>query len=166
MLLPFFFYMYRLQNDYKVGLSSNENRLLSFSIATDGFFERPLVGHGSGEFINIISDNIRYVSKFGNPPDAFGFWQKILVENGIFGLAFFMIFSLTIMKLAYDKMGPMRERSMILYLSAAALSVYIFEMTNVSYYTGKMWLPVGMLLTAITLKIPLSRRGAGVGSEH
>lgn len=151
MLSPFLFYMYRLQSDYKVGVSSNENRLLSLSIAMDGFLERPFTGHGSGEFINIISDNIRYVSKFGNPPDAFGFWQKMLVENGILGLAFFVIFSLTVAKLAYSKMGPMRERSMILYLSAAALSVYIFEMTNVSYYTGKMWLPAGMLLAAIYL---------------
>ena len=148
---PLFYHMYKIQSDYRVGGSSNENRMLSFNVAMNSFVDRPMLGRGSGEFVRVVARDIRYVSKFGKPPDAFGFWQKITVENGLIGMVAFLYFSFYVLRMVWQKMKIEKYKFVLLPISAAALSVYLFELTNVSYYTGKMWLPIGLLLAAINI---------------
>ena len=146
-LSPFFIYMYRLQSEY-----STENRLIMTEIAWDKFLEKPIFGQGDGTFINFIADSIRFTAKYGDPLDSHGVWQKILLENGIFGVFTFSLILGGIFILfarAWSKYGDRYPWFPPLVLGAVA--IVIMEFFNTSYYKGKMWLPIVFCLAAINM---------------
>ena len=86
--------MVKLQGQYEIGVSSTENRLLMAQISWQAFKERSFFGEGSGQFINLVADDIRFRAKYGEPLDSHGIWQKILAENGLFGILTFIVFDI------------------------------------------------------------------------
>jgi len=148
--LPIVFHMYDLQTDYKVGGSSNKNRLMSLDIAFESFQEKPFFGHGSGQYVEIINSNIEYIANFGNAVDALGVVQKIIVENGMLGLISFMFFVLSIFMEMYRETKKSQARIVpILTLSIGAFCILFFEFFNTSYFMGRTWLPIGLALSAV-----------------
>lgn len=149
---PIFFYMYRLQSDYSIGGSSTENRLIMTEIAYEKFLDKPIFGEGSGTFINFISDSIRFTAKYGDPLDSHGVWQKILLENGLFGIFTFALFLggiVVIFSRAWKKYGVKYQWLAPIILGAVGITV--MEFFNTSYYKGKMWLPIAFCLIAINI---------------
>ena len=130
--------------------SSTENRLLLTEIAWNAFKEKPLFGHGSGEFINLVGNNIRFVAKYGAPIDSHGALQKVLAENGILGLiswlfvlAYLARFSFLAIKKYYPKV------SWVLPFALAALGGIFFQFFNTSYFKGRVWFPLTLFYLAI-----------------
>jgi len=132
--------------------SSTENRLLLTEIAVDAFKDKPLFGQGTGSFVGLVEDNIRFTAKYGAPVDSHGVIQKVAAENGIFGLLswlfllFFLVrFCLTAIKKYYPRV------SWALPFALAALGGIFFQFFNTSYYKGKVWLPLILFMIAISL---------------
>ncbi|MCX6793021.1 MAG: O-antigen ligase family protein [Candidatus Falkowbacteria bacterium] len=153
-IVPFAFYMVRLQSQFDIGVSSTENRLLLSQIAVSAWKEEPFFGKGSGDFYRLVEENIRFRAKYGEPLDSHGIWQKVLAENGGLGVISFAAFCLVLFYGIHQGimfLRPRRELKLVLPLALGATAGFVFQFFNTSYYKGKMWLPIGLTLAAIYL---------------
>jgi len=153
-IVPFAFYMVKLQSQFDIGVSSTENRLLLTQISVQAFKDEPFFGKGSGMFYRLVEENIRFRAKYGEPLDSHGMWQKVLAENGALGVISFAAFCLVLFWSIHRGLmflRPKRELKLVLPLVLGALAGFVFQIFNTSYYKGKMWLPIGLVLAAIYL---------------
>lgn len=148
-LSPLVWKMNQLQQD---NVSSTENRLLLTEISLQALSERPYLGFGSGEFINLVDENIRFKAKYGEAIDSHGMLQKVLAENGLFGLAAWIFILVYLFKTGYHALRRYYQNNpWILPLGLAAAGGLFFQFFNTSYYKGKVWLPIAIFLAAIRL---------------
>lgn len=146
---PLLFKMNQLQAK---NTSSTENRWLLTEIAGQAFYDKPYLGYGDGQFIKLVDNNIRFKAKYGEAIDSHGMFQKVLAENGIFGLAAWIFILIYLFKLAYTSLKLYQERNpWLLPLFLAAGGGLFFQIFNTSYYKGKVWLPIALCLVAISL---------------
>jgi O-antigen ligase len=146
---PLLWKMGQLQKD---NVSSTENRVLLAEISLKAFKDRPFLGFGSGEFINLVGDNVRFTAKYGAPLDSHGMLQKVLAENGLFGLAAWMFILIYLLKVGYTTVHKYhRDNPWILPLGLSAAGGLFFQLFNTSYYKGKVWLPITLFLLAAKL---------------
>ncbi len=146
-LSPLFWKMSVLQDS---NTSSTENRLLLTEIAREAFNERPIFGYGSGEFVSLVNDNIRFRAKYGPPVDSHGVLQKVAAENGIFGLLswlFLFVYLVRFSVLAIKKYYP--RIKWVLPFALASLGGLFFQLFNTSYYKGKVWFPIILFILAV-----------------
>jgi O-antigen ligase len=149
LLLPLFIHMYQLQTNYKVGIGSTQTRWLSTQIAWKTFKDNIWVGRGTGEYENMLNDSIRFRARHGLGTDSNGIFQKVMAENGLIGLVTLTILVITIFRHLYIQLRKQTESNdFVLPIYLAALSIFIFEMVNTSYYHGKLWLPIAIALSA------------------
>jgi len=130
--------------------SSTENRVLLTRISWQAFKEKPLFGYGSGEFINLVGNNTRFVAKYGAPIDSHGVLQKVAAENGILGLIswlFILVYLVKVSVLAIRKYYPKVE--WVLPFALAALGGIFFQFFNTSYFKGRVWFPIVLFLLAM-----------------
>lgn len=152
MLLPVFYYMFELQGQYRIGVSSTENRLMLTQISWQAFLDKPWFGRGSGNFVNLVADNTRFTAKYGAPLDSHGVLQKILAENGLFGILAFTLLAFNIIYIFWQALKNYKaEINLLLPLVCGSLGVFMFEFFNTSYYKGKLWLPIAVTLAAVNL---------------
>jgi len=149
LLLPFFWHMSNLQAD---NVSSTENRWLLTEIAWKSFLDKPILGHGSGQFINLVSGSIRFTAKYGEATDSHGFVQKIIAENGALGLGawLFIIAVLSQIFVKALKRYPGSSHWLLPLILAGAGGLF-FQLFNTSYFKGKVWLPIALGLAAVRL---------------
>lgn len=130
-------------------VSSTENRILLTEIALEAFQEKPLFGHGSGRFVGLVEDNIRFTAKYGSPVDSHGIIQKLLAENGLFGLATWLFLLFCIVNLSIRAIRCFYPRvRWILPFALAALGGIFFQFFNTSYYKGRVWFPIILFFLA------------------
>lgn len=149
LLTPLAFKMVSLQeNNY----SSTASRLLLSKIAWESFLHRPLIGYGTGSFIHLVGDNIRFTAQYGDPMDSHGIWQKVIAEQGAFGLIAFGLISVTIFRRLFKRYSAGEHfQEMLLPLIVGSLGTFIFQFFNTSYYKGKLWVPIALTLAAAWL---------------
>jgi O-antigen ligase len=121
-------------------------------ISWRAFQDRPYLGFGSGNFINLVGDNIRFTAKYGEAIDSHGMLQKILAENGLFGLSAWIFLLIYLLQLGYRSLRRYyRDNPWILPLVLAAAGGLFFQLFNTSYYKGKVWLPIALFLAGFRL---------------
>lgn len=152
-VLPVVIYFTAWQNISWVQ-TSNLNRILLTEIAVNGFLAHPFIGNGLNMFSSIVSETFVYVVEFGDPLESHGFLQKIMTEQGLFGLITFLglltyIFFQYI--LAFIKENDRSERFIILCLLMMLAGIVFFELFSTSYYISRMWLPIGIGLAAVSV---------------
>ncbi|MFA5318033.1 MAG: O-antigen ligase family protein [Patescibacteria group bacterium] len=150
LLAPIVYYMIILQTNAP-GLGSNEHRILLNQLAWEGFLRHPILGHGSGDFFHLVDTNIRYQATGASLMDSHGIWQKIASEMGMLGLASFTAFIGAIGSFVYKKYKEITDkfnRELFVYTIIAALSIFLFEWFDTSFYRGKLWFTVGVMLAA------------------
>lgn len=146
---PFFVKMLSLQ---EANVSSTENRVLLTQISIEAFLEKPFFGHGSGSFVSLVADNVRFVAKYGDPLDSHGFGQKVLAENGIVGaLALLLLLFLIFRKLYLGVINNKADYKLLLALLVASFGGYFYQIFNTSYYKGRIWFPIALALIALEL---------------
>lgn len=146
LLLPVFWRMKILQDE---NTSSTENRVLLTEIAYEAWLDKPILGQGSGQFTELVANNIRFTAKYGAAIDSHGFLQKIIAESGIIGLIawFFLLF--VIARKAINDLKKYSQRApWLLPLWIAASGGLFFQIFNTSYYKGKVWLIIALALIA------------------
>lgn len=77
--------------------------------------------------------------------------QKLAAETGVIGLAAFaavVISFARLMLLARKKFPDGPDRHALLFLTLAAAGAVAYQLFNTNYWTGKMWLPIGLAVAA------------------
>jgi len=121
-------------------------------IAWQAFLDKPWFGQGSGNFINLVADNVRFRARYGAPLDSHGIGQKILAENGILGILTFVFLIANIIFIFRQALKNYKQEiDLLLPLVCGSLGILVFEFFNTSYYKGKLWLPIAITLAAINL---------------
>lgn len=64
---------------------SNLQRAFSFQVSKDLFIENPILGIGTNNYVNHVSDKFFYLPKFMKI-GIHGEFQRVLIENGLIGL--------------------------------------------------------------------------------
>ncbi len=152
-MIPLGFYMFEIQSAFSIGVSSTENRWLMTQIAGRAWLDSPLFGKGSGEFINLVADDIRFRAQYGDPLDSHGLWQKILAENGLAGILTFAMFLSALSVSVWRSMRRLSQsaKNMALPIILGAAGGLLFQFFNTSYYKGKVWVPIALALAAVAI---------------
>lgn len=153
LLSPLFIQMFRLQTAFEVGVGSTRTRWLATQIAWSNFKASPWLGQGTGEYVNLINKNIRYIAQHGEGTDSNGLIQKIVAENGLFGIISFSVLASYIFYNFYRRLkNGQADYYLAFPIYLGALSVFLFEFVNTSYYHGKMWLPIAIAWSVMSIK--------------
>jgi len=155
-LIPLGFVMTSIASS-SVATSSNSSRFALSEIAWEVFLTSPWIGSGAGTFIERVGSAQVFWIEYGTPLDSHGFLQKLGAETGVFGLL-----GLALVLLAYARAsregltrlpeGPVRRAAFLLV--AAALGAVAYQLFNTNYWTGKMWLPIGLSLASFRALLP------------
>lgn len=129
--------------------SSSSNRLEVTQVALTFAREAPWFGYGPGTFVDLFNSSYVYTVEYGAALDAHGFVQKILVEEGIFGVIFFVAFLVWVIRALA---GRARENWFYESLLLMVVGAITFQLFNTSYLNSVMWVPVGVALAGINLK--------------
>ena len=151
MLLPFAAGMVLYLGSYTVR-TSNESRLMLSEIAWEYFKSNPLIGVGAGNFVNVVKQTSVFSFEYGTPLDSHGFLQKLAAETGILGLlalAFVIWHFATIVRRGMKQLVQPEVRKAYLLILTGALGAFMYQLFNTDYWTGKMWLPIGLALAAL-----------------
>ncbi|MFA5185815.1 MAG: O-antigen ligase family protein [Patescibacteria group bacterium] len=131
--------------------SSNDARLMLSEISWLYFKDNPIVGSGAGSFISRVGATEVFSREFGSPLDSHGFMQKLAFETGLVGLlAFFILAASYVMKIreAGRWMEQNQAAKAFWLIVAGAGGAFTYQLFNTDYWTGKMWLPIGIALAA------------------
>ncbi|HWR00026.1 MAG TPA: O-antigen ligase family protein [Candidatus Methylomirabilis sp.] len=138
--------------------SSTSTRYMLSEIALNLWQASPWIGVGAGTFVDRIANIRVFIIEYGNPVDAHGFGQKLIAEVGLLGLlavawVVAWVYGFVRYCLGAFKDRP-RERDVFLILAIAASGSFLYQLFNTNYWTGKLWLPVGILLAAARILHP------------
>jgi O-antigen ligase len=150
-LIPLGFVMTSISAS-SVATSSNSTRLALLEIAWDVFKTSPIIGAGAGTFVDRVGSAQVFRIEYGDPMDSHGVIQKLGAETGLVGLAAFLFVLASFGWLMFKGIrsmshGPVRQA--MLFLVAGAFGAVGYQLFNTNYWTGKMWLPIGLALAAL-----------------
>lgn len=132
--------------------SSTSARVALTSMAWHLASEHPLFGVGAGEFTNQLVRIRAFSIDFGDPIDAHGIFQKIGAETGLFGLFAFALLLIRVvqwMRHFWRRVQPWKdEREAFAFLAAAIIGTFAYQLFNTTYWSAKLWLPLGIALAA------------------
>jgi O-antigen ligase len=131
---------------------SVDSRSMLTSIAVDAFNTSPVLGIGAGTFYDRVSRTYAFVVEFGPAFDAHGFIQKTLAETGLIGLFALIVTVSMILREMWKTWNALSrgriEREAYAYLAVGVIGSFIYQLFSTSYWTPRLWLPVGIMLAA------------------
>jgi hypothetical protein len=134
---------------------STSSRLMMTQISVSEFIKSPIVGHGLNNFNLIIGSTFAYWVEFGDALDAHGMIQKQMVESGILGLGTFCLL-ISYFLYNYYKQYRISEtaahKKVALVCLMLAVGVVFFQFFSTSYYGTRMWFPLAIGFTILTLQ--------------
>lgn len=149
LLLPVAALMFNVSSTAQVA-SSTSTRLLLTQISLNLWQASPWIGVGAGTFVERVGSTWIFVTEHGAPLDSHGLIQKLLAETGILGLAAFAVFVAAavqyVLHARTQLQGAALQAFTLLALSAGGALIY--QLFNTNYWTGKLWLPIGLMLAA------------------
>ena len=132
--------------------SSTAARTTLTSVAFDIFLRNPWIGAGAGSFMERLNHVYAYTVEFGSAVDSHGLIQKILAETGLIGFIAFCVFVALFIRHVSRTWQALRkstaEAHAYLYLVAAALGALVYQFFDTTYWTPRLWIPVGLVLVA------------------
>lgn len=131
--------------------SSNSTRWMLTDIAYQAFLEHPIIGSGAGTYLWRVGSARVFYQEFGDPLDAHGFVQKLMVETGLLGLlayAFLLVAgTLFVRRYLKDLNGNAKLAGYALATAGGGAITYQF--LNTAYWSAHMWLPVGLMIAGL-----------------
>lgn len=158
---PFAWYMYFFSSRAEVQGSTDARAMLA-GIALELFRESPIIGVGAGTFVNHVASTWSFMYEYGSPLDSHGYLQKLVAETGLLGL---IAFTAVVIVLAWYllsawrelKQNPVADQRIFAYLCSGVLGAFVYQIFNTTYWTPKLWLPVGIVLAATRILVLRSR---------
>jgi hypothetical protein len=146
----------------RVEQGSTASRLAMTQFASFLFWTHPVFGAGAGTFVERLGGNRDFLQDFGDPLDAHGLGQKVFAEQGVVGALGIGFFFLRLALLAWRRLKATtsaEDTQVLLLCSLSAFGMIAYELFNTTYYSAKLWLPIGVLLVAVPLcskkKVPV-----------
>ncbi|MBU1349213.1 O-antigen ligase family protein [Patescibacteria group bacterium] len=135
-----------------VAMSSNSTRVALLEIAMQVWESSPWIGGGAGTFVDRVGSAQVFLIEYGAPLDSHGMLPKLAAETGLVGFLAFVWVMGTFVWLAATRLktitDPIVRRAVLLVLASAGGAV-AYQMLNTNYWTGKMWLPVGLAVASL-----------------
>jgi hypothetical protein len=132
--------------------SSTSTRWMLTEIAFNFWAQSPVIGTGAGTFVNLVERSAIFFIEYGNPMDSHGWIQKLFAEVGLLGflaVVWFIIAAYYFLKREIAKFPVhSKERIAITILAIAAMGSLLYQLFNTNYWTGKLWLPLGITIAA------------------
>ncbi len=132
--------------------SSTDSRAMLIGIAWSLFVGSPWLGVGAGTFVDRVSSVWLFQYEYGGPLDSHGVIQKVMAETGIVGLAAFAYVIVAVGRTFYAGWKGLtqkkEEEKAYMYLLAGAIGAFVYQLFNTTYWSPKLWLPVGIALVA------------------
>jgi len=117
-----------------------------------GFYtlRSPLFGYGPGSYLDVFGQTGLFRLEYGDPLDAHGFMQKVLLEQGLVGLVCFVGFLGWVL---WQLWQTRKNAHGVIYdmMFLSVLGAIVFQLFNTSYFNANMWLPIGIALAARNL---------------
>lgn len=149
--IPFVLYMGIFSASSGVQSSTDARAMLS-GIAWQLYLENPVVGVGAGSFVTHIARTRAYTIEFGAPMDSHGVLQKLIAETGTLGLLAFLFLVYVLARRLWQAARGMNleksEGKAFVFLCVAVAGAFTYQLFNTTYWTSKLWLPVGLALAA------------------
>lgn len=134
--------------------SSNSTRLMLSQIAAQVFESSPIFGGGAGTYTQRVGSTQLFLLEYGDPIDSHGFIQKLAMETGVLGLLALGILVAFVVRYVRSGVRGIHHglaREAALLLVAASGGAFIYQLFNTSYWNGKLWLPLGLLIAALNV---------------
>lgn len=131
--------------------SSSSTRLMLSEIAWNLFLSSPWFGAGAGSFLDRVGSTRIFLQEYGAPLDSHGVLQKVGAETGMLGLLALGAVVLHFAALArrnFRMITSVPAQRAFVLLAAGAAGSMCYQIFNTAYWTGDMWLPVGLALAA------------------
>lgn len=130
--------------------SSTSTRLMLTQIALNVWEQSPWIGAGAGTFVDRIGSTMIFLIEYGAPLDAHGWAQKLFAEVGLLGLLavvffFWRVLAFAIHQLRTTFCRPSVHRDVFLIFAITVFGEGLYQLFDTSYWSGKMWIPVGIL---------------------
>lgn len=152
--IPMFYAAYFILTNPTVEASQDARSHLT-GIAIYLFREHPFIGQGVGSFLARLAEVDLFRLEFGDPLEAHGVVQKILAEQGLFGLVTFSVFVGYIFWRLYQRYQQeqysIEARMLSLLGFFLVLSPAVFQLFNTQYYSSKMWIPIMLAMAQFTI---------------
>lgn len=135
--------------------SSTDARATLTGIALSLFEGNPLTGVGAGTFIERVGRTWAYTIEFGQPIESHGILQKLGAETGLLGLLAmaWVVWAFAGFARAGWRTARRRASNLELYalLLAAVIGAGVYQLFDTTYWTPRLWLPVGLLLASMRI---------------
>jgi len=108
------------------------------------FLENPVIGYGKGSVFQLLGDF----------DEAHNYFLRIMIETGVIGTAFFLLFLFYLMKTSFDFIGRTRDRAVyVLALNMIMFTVVLclVSMGQDGFYSSKLAIPFYMNVGLINL---------------
>lgn len=133
-------------------MSSIDSRAALTQIAVELFRSSPWIGVGAGTFVERVAQTYAFTLEFGPAFDAHGLIWKVMAETGIVGLLALTWIAFAIFKEVNYVLHRLRfgqpEMTAYWYLLVGVIGMFFYELTSTTYWTPRLWLPIGILLAA------------------
>jgi hypothetical protein len=133
-------------------ISSIDSRSALTQIAVELFRGSPWIGVGAGTFVDRVAHTYAFTLEFGPAFDAHGLIWKVMAETGIAGLAALAFVFLALAKevnfILHRLTRDRPETIAYMYLLVGVIGMLAYELTSTTYWTPRLWLPIGLLLAA------------------
>lgn len=149
LMSPLTLYMAMFSNRVEVQGSTDARAMLS-GIAWSLFSNSPLIGVGAGTFVERVGMTWLFTYEFGAPLDSHGFFQKIAAETGLVGLLALGLVLFVLGRWLWRVWKAFKidsiERRAYACLIVAVAGAFSYQIFNTTYWSAKLWLPVGIVL--------------------
>ena len=132
------------------GSTASRAAMTDFSLYLFG--THPIIGAGAGTFLVRLGGAKAFTDDFGSPLDAHGIVQKVLSEQGAFGILALGALLVRLFLFLRARVRSLPEgttdRRVLLLFAVSAFGMVIYELFNTTYWSAKLWLPVGLAVAA------------------
>ncbi len=151
LLLPLAAIMFAFSSTATVQ-GSTSTRLMLTEIAVSLWRASPIVGMGAGTFVDRVGSTSVFLIEYGAPLDSHGLVQKLLAETGVIGIAamaWFVWAAFRVVRVTRHRFAayPLELRVFTI-LAISAFGALVYQLFNTNYWSGKLWLPIGIMLAA------------------
>jgi len=108
------------------------------------FLENPIIGYGKGSVFQLL----------GNFDEAHNYFLRILIETGVIGTAFFLLFLFYLLRTAFMLIGRTRDRAVYILALNMIMTTVVLCMVSMGqdgFYSSKLAIPFYMNVGLINL---------------
>ncbi len=125
--------------------SSDSTRKDLLGIAVLYWQRAPWFGQGPGMYVPLVGETVAFRMDYGEPMDAHGVVQKILLEVGMFGLLAFALYIGFVTRALWMR----RDNDFHFMLFITVISLWGYQLFNTGYFDGKVWVLMGIAIASI-----------------